>query len=167
MELSLIREEGRVFYFSYPSNDGKVWCIFGAVICFLGYVGIPNLLGQILVLLFGGILSTVGIFMFLWRHNLRIDLQKRHIVRQFGTWPHLKTETRHLTDLQGVVLTSTSSASGMSASYRPFWFVSLSIYGVDRVLSIDETYDKSTAYKKLDMWARKLNVIAIDRTDKG
>jgi len=165
MELSLKHENGLSLHFEYPSKDGLLWIVLGAVSLLTACTGfIPNSFGRVLAGLIGLLLLTVGVFTFLWRHKLQIDLQSRTYVRESGTWPFLKREIQPLSSLLGVVLTSITATGGQHYDPRPYWFISLWFQDIERLISIDESTDESDARKKLQMWSSKLQTKAVDRT---
>jgi hypothetical protein len=166
-EVKLKRESERELFFAHYPLGGVVVAVFGAA---FGYL--PTYLGadpgtRWVFDAGGGFLALVGLFGAFWRYELRLDLLARTYTRRRGFWPSPKRATGSLDELKGVILTQQwdrSSSSRGGATYHPWWKVSLDFQGWEKPVSIEALGSEQKGQERLEYYAKKLKVPAVDRT---
>lgn len=106
-----------------------------------------------------------GVFGIFWRMEMDIDLVNRRVRIRRGMWPAPKTRIRSLDDADGVWLTMEYRSSGSKSKRKvPWWFVSLKFPEERRGTRIFAARTELEGYRKLEHYARRLQLDAVDGT---
>ncbi len=166
-EVKLKRESDRELFFAHYPLGGVVFALLGAGFGYLPvYLGADSWTRWIFGIM-GALFAIIGILGAFWRYEFRLDLISRTYTRRRGMWPAPQTHKGSLNDLTAVILTqewSRSRSARGHTSDHPWWKLSLEFTGWDKPVSIEAVGSEQHGHERLEYYAKKLKVPAIDRT---
>jgi len=163
----LKRETTAEMVFANPRIGG--WLILPAAYAMVWFAQsrIDEPAGLWAITVAGMIFGTSALLGVLWRFDVTFDLPGRCYSGKKGFWPGARALKGSLSELEGVALEPVrrrTSRAGGGSDETDAWSVRLLFREWDQPLSVFETRSESAAYARLDHYARKLKVPAIDRT---
>ena len=165
-KIALKHESERELFFAHRPISGIIFSVLGA-----GFGYLPTYFGaddwtRWIFGGFGAFFAAIGILGAFWRYELRLDLITRRYTRRRGLWPAVKVTTGSLNDLDAVLLTQewSRASSKHGSSEHPFWKISLLFKSWDKPVSIEAVNTEQKGHERLEYFAKKLQVDAVDRT---
>jgi len=162
--MQVVRDDEQQLRLANPWKWGPVIMLVGAALWYLSPVHRSQGVAYWLLTAGAAFAIIIGLLSFLTRDELRLDFASRSYVRRQGRWPSIRETTGSFSELSSLSV-RLEVRRGRKGGQYPVWVVALRFAGQPQDLPLAEFRNEPRAYAKLQSWARKLAIPALETVD--